>query len=278
MSVAAAQQHNWHGEIRLRFIRATSKTILQSVRHAGPLRVQRPFYPEADVCHVILLHPPGGVVGGDRLAIEIDTDPAAHALLTTPGATKFYRSAGQEARLIQCIRLKEESKLEWFPQESILFPGARVKLQTDIYLNGDARFMGWDISCLGRPVNQETFDAGSLDGVLRVFRDNIMQFNERQRVFSRRQLIASAGLRGYPMNAVFLCTHCNSAQVEQVNRLLARQQPDFPTAVTLCDDLLILRALGKRTEALQKIMIAAWRILRPQIMGKAAMLPRIWST
>src|SRR5205085_6360717 len=87
----------WQAELRLRFncdapgpLRP-GRTRLVERQHRGPLVVQRPFYPEGDPCHVYLVHPPGGVVGGDALRIDATVDPGAHALITTPAATKFYR-------------------------------------------------------------------------------------------------------------------------------------------------------------------------------------------
>jgi hypothetical protein len=107
------------------------------------LRVQRPFYPESrEVCHVYLLHPPGGLVSGDELQIDIAVGRDAWALLTTPGAGKVYGSDGQGVRQQQALRIARGGTLEWLPQEMILFDGARADLGTRVELEGDARFLG----------------------------------------------------------------------------------------------------------------------------------------
>ena len=126
------ESKNWHAEIDIRFARQRTKTVMASLRQFGPLRVQRPFYPENDVCHVYLLHPPGGVVGGDSLHTNIATEENSHALITTPGSTKFYRSAKDFAEIKQNLLVAKNSTLEWFPQENILFPGAMANIPTVI--------------------------------------------------------------------------------------------------------------------------------------------------
>ena len=150
----------WLASIRLGFSAPGEKTLLKERRHQGPLKVQRPFYPEGPACHVYLLHPPGGVVGGDRLNIDVDVQSGAHALITTPGASKFYRSAGPLALQQQTLQV-HGGILEWLPQENILFPGANIKLESRIQLDASARFIGWEVHCLGRPVIDETVRPGT---------------------------------------------------------------------------------------------------------------------
>src|SRR5690606_30424398 len=111
----------WRAELALRFELRGPRTVLAGRRHYGPLRVQRPFYPEGAPCHTYVLHPPGGVVGGDRLHMDIRLEPGSHALLTMPGATKFYRSAGATSLLQQHFHVGEDAVLEWLPQDNILF-------------------------------------------------------------------------------------------------------------------------------------------------------------
>lgn len=280
MSVAEKMDDSegWRAELNLSFAYKANKTILASSKHLGPLRVQRPFYPEDEVCHVYLLHPPGGVVGSDVLNIDIETKEKSHALITTPGSTKFYRSMGEFAKVTQTLNIGNNSTLEWFPQDNILFPGAKVKLQTQVNLEQNSCFMGWDICCLGRPANQELFDVGKLDASLRIMRNGKPLLIERQRVFEQRQLHSSSGLRGYPMSAIFLCTNCNTEHVELARTILRELSPNFPVGITLLDDILVLRALGNSSERLRAAMILVWQALRPLLCQKKPILPRIWLT
>ncbi len=158
----APLQRGWRAELSLCCEQRGGRTVLARKRQFGPLTLQRPFYPEGSVCHLYLLHPPGGVVGGDSLAVDIDLGPGARALVTTPGATKFYRSAGADALVTQRLSVAAGAGLEWFPQEAILFPGARVRSRTEVALQADASFIGWELLSLGRPVIGERFDSGAL--------------------------------------------------------------------------------------------------------------------
>lgn len=273
-----ATSSGWQAKLRMQFRPRAGRTALTELEHAGPLRVQRPFYPEADICHVYMLHPPGGLVGGDSLHIDVHAMDGAHCLLTTPGSAKFYRSAGQTARAHQLLRVDENACLEWFPQENIFFPGAIAKLKTRIELHGNARFIGWDINCLGRPTNQEQFLHGSIDSCTTVYHDGRPLLLERLRINDVRHLGASAGLRHYPMQAMFLATGCNEDMLNMARELLSVKEADFPWALTLLDDLLILRMLGSRTEKMQALMIPLWQALRPLLLGRPAVKPRIWAT
>src|SRR6187399_900454 len=104
----------WNARLELRFEREAARTVLTTRRHVGPLRVQKSLHPEgAGVCQAIIVHPPGGIVGGDSLAIAIEAGAGAHAQLTTPGAAKWYRSAGSVARSTTALRLAAGALVEW---------------------------------------------------------------------------------------------------------------------------------------------------------------------
>lgn len=135
----------WQASLALQFCHTPEKTLLHSARHSGPLTVQRPFYPEGETCHLYLLHPPGGIVGGDTLDISVRLDAKSHALITMPGASKFYRSNGPLACLSQHFYLDEEATLEWLPQDTIIFPGANAALRSVFHLHAPARC--WRGSC-----------------------------------------------------------------------------------------------------------------------------------
>jgi urease accessory protein len=249
--------------------------VLARRQRHGPLAVQRPFYPEGDVCHVYLLHPPGGVVGGDCLQVDCDLEGGSHALVTVPGAAKFYRSAGAQAQLNQTLQVADGACLEWLPQENIFFPGAKVAMQTQIELSGDARLAWWETHCLGRPVIDESFDAGSLDAALQIRRDGRPLLIERLRIDSRTRL-RSAMLAGRPVVASAVFSHTDSEQLRQIQASLAAEAD--VVGATLVDDLLLLRYLGDSTEQARTLFVAVWRQLREPLTGKPASTPRIWNT
>jgi urease accessory protein len=266
----------WRASLSLGFRADGDRTVLAHRQRHGPLAVQRPFYPEGGVCHVYLLHPPGGVVGGDRLEIDLECGRDTQALLTTPGATKFYRSSVDSASQHQRLRVAEGASLEWMPQENILFPGADVRLDTRVDLTADARLALWEIHCLGRPSNDERFDTGRIDGRLSVYRDGVPLLLERLR-FSGQGPRRRSHLAGHPVVGTFLIGPAGAAE-----RAAARDGLPDPgedqTGVTLIDDLLVVRYLGSSTERARRLFVSIWSTLRETTLGRPPSAPRIWAT
>ena len=172
----------WEAELSLGFAQRGDKTVLARREHKGPLTVQRPFYPEGGVCHVYLLHPPGGVVAGDQLSITATVEPDAQALITTPAAGKFYRSGGGEARQTVNLKVSENASLEWLPQETIVYEGAQLNSSMNIDLAEHAHFIGWEILALGRPAAGEGFENGAASLNWRISRAGRLLYLERLRL------------------------------------------------------------------------------------------------
>jgi urease accessory protein len=272
----ALQQGGWSGweaSLELGFERRAERTVLAQRRQRGPLAVQRTFHPEGDTCHLYLLHPPGGVAGGDRLVIDTRLKPGARALVTTPGATKFYNSIGPEASQLQRFSI-DEGCLEWLPQENIFFPDAAVDLGTEIDLRGDARYIGWEIHCLGRPVINEHFGAGRLLFSTSLRRDGKPLLLERLAV-DGASLSGTATLRDQPVIATLVATGADKAVLENAREIAGVEKY---TGVTLLGDVLVCRYLGDSTEQARKLFVAIWKQIRPGLIGKEAVLPRIWAT
>jgi urease accessory protein len=293
-----SQAPGWQAELRLRFgnggCPVDTRTRLLERRHRGPLVIQRPFYPEGDPCHVYLVHPPGGVVGGDELRLDVQVEADAHALITTPAATKFYRCAGRTSSQIQELRVRGAT-LEWLPQENIFYRGADVRTATRAHVDAGSRFIGWEIACLGLPARGEVFDAGALRLDLELWRAaaaadpaplagdvkrfdpaDVPVFIDRLRLDGgSRAREAFWGLGGHMAVGTLLATPSNQAQLEMVRELCV-ERPHV--AVSLVDGVLVLRALAAQGETVRKLFIAAWQKLRPALIGREAAPPRIWNT
>jgi len=267
----------WFANLDLGFERRSGRTVLATKRQRGPLTVQRPFYPEGGVCHLYLLHPPGGVVGGDRLEIDLSVAEGAQALVTTPGAAKFYRSAGPRAVQRQTLRVADGGLLEWFPQENILFPGARLRTETHVDLVGAARFVGWELHSLGRPVIGERFTQGDAGLGFRLNRDGLPLLKDRLRLSDERDLDGPSGLRGFPVCGTFVATGARQVDLDAA-REVSPDPLDFPFGVTLVDDLIVARCLAHAVEPANRIFRSLWGILRPRLAGRDACPPRIWAT
>jgi urease accessory protein len=269
----------WHAELRLKFA-GVAPTRLVSRQHRGPLLVQRPFYPEGAACHVYLVHPPGGIVGGDELRIEVQVEPGSHAVITTPAATKFYRCAQRPSSQSQELRLAGGT-LEWLPQENIFYPGADTRTATRVYVGADSRFIGWEISCLGLPARGESFDAGALSLDFELWRnpprgEPTPLFIDRLRLRGESTArAASWGLAGFEAIGTLLATPADDAMVEILRPLV---EPWPHAAVTLVDGVLVVRALAAQAWGVRRLFHEAWRLLRPAFIGRDSVPPRIWST
>jgi urease accessory protein len=269
----------WRGELDLTFAQAGGRTVLARRRHLGPLQVQRPFYPEGGVCHVYVLHPPGGVVGGDRLAIDVHALDAGHALVTTPAAGKFYRSGGATAVQRQRLRVAPGASLEWLPQENILYGGARVDMSTRVEVSPGARFLGWDMLCLGLPASGDGFSHGLARQGLEIWCEDSPLFIERAYYEGGSNAMSSPwGLRGHPVVGTVACLADEPGLDRALRDALPQPDGDALLAVTQIDNVVVCRYLGDHAEQARECFVRAWEVLRPRVMERPACRPRIWST
>ncbi len=272
----------WDARIALGFTRSARGTHLTRTSHVGPLRVQRPFHPEGaeGPCHVYLLHPPGGVVSGDRLRIELCLGDDAHAMLTAPGANKFYRARGEHsAQLVQTVEVGSNAIAEWMPPETIAFEGTRGALKTRIDLAESATYAGWEILCLGRPAANEGFASGSLRTSLEIHRAGQLRYLERGLYRGGDAVLTQPwGLHGQPVLATYVVAspHVTQDWVERVRGEVETESGTF--AVTLVSGVLVARFLGASTREARLCLERAFHVLRPLYAGRAAVHPRIWST
>ncbi|GGO82074.1 urease accessory protein UreD [Marinobacterium nitratireducens] len=278
MDMAVPETRGWQARLELGFEARFDKTRLKHRRQRGPLAVQRPFYPEYGVCHCYLLHPPGGVVGGDELEIDVHVASGAQALITTPGATKFYRSAGLSALQTQHLRVEAGASLEWLPQENIYFPAARSRLRSRVDIAEGGRFIGWELHCLGRPANGERFDTGTLDSRAEFWLDGRRVLIDQLQVSGDDQFSAAAGMRGHAMAASLCAAPAGQAELDAVQALIEERFAALPVGATLVDGVLAVRMLGQNTECLQATLIPVWELLRQRLLGLAPCPPRIWAT
>lgn len=276
-------QEEWAASLRLRFAADEAKeTILAERQHKGPLVVQKPLYPEGRaVCHVILLHPPGGVAGGDSLAVEVSAGTGSHALLTTPGAGKWYKGAGRSASQSLNFRVAADAVLEWLPQESILFDGAEAHWQTRIELEAGACYMGWEIVCFGRTASGEKFGSGSLRQKTEVFSQGKRIWGEYAVVEGGYDLLSSrSGLAGRTVAGTFLLAgyEMSDGLLHELRAVEPAHDPLALSGITRVGGVVAIRYLGNSSEMAKKYFAAVWSVLRPAVTGRDALMPRIWNT
>jgi len=277
---AALSAPTWDARLSLGYALRAGRSTLARRSHSGPLRVQRDLYPEGPhTCHNIVLHPPGGIAGGDALALDVSLDPGSAALLTTPGAGKWYRSQGLPASQTLEFSLARGACLEWLPQETILFDGALARMRTRVSLDEGSQYLGWEILCFGRTASDERYASGSLAQRTEVFRAGERLWTEQGHLQGDDALFASAlGLAGRTVCGTLL-----AAGAEAGNALLAalREVPVGAGAlagITRLPGMLIARWLGDCSEDARRYFAALWALLRPELRGLAAVPPRIWAT
>lgn len=269
----------WDGALKLGFARSANATKLVKRIHHGPLTLQKSLYPEGEeVCHAIILHPPGGVAAGDALAIDLAVGTNAHALITTPGATKWYKSDGIAASQSVTIQVAAGGVMEWLPQENIVFDAARARLSSRVQLRAQALYLGWEVCCLGRRAAGEAFTRGFFRQETEIIVENRCIWLERARLDANSRLMgSSAGLGGHSVFGTLLAAG-RSVSALGLGRCRALQCEEGVCGVTALEEIFCARYLGDSTAVAREYFTKLWDILRPDFVARPARIPRIWRT
>ena len=275
---SAPSPAGWLAKLDLGFAPLAGRTRLVRRAHVGPLVVQRPFHPEADgTAHVYVLHPPGGVAGGDRLELNVDLAEGARVVLTTPGASKVYRTAGAPSRMRNEIVVGDGAVCEYLPQETILFDGAAARIETRVRLAADATWLGWDFLCLGRPAAGEGFAGGAVRQRVEIERAGRLIWYEQLNLAAGSPLLgARFALAGRPI--VGTLVHAGPVEENSVERVRAAVGGAGVFSASRTEDVLVCRYLGASMAEGKRLFARAWESLREGAMGKTAVAPRIWTT
>jgi urease accessory protein len=276
----------WHARLNLdyRADAATRGTRLD-FRHDGPLRILKSLFPEGpEVCHSVLVHPPGGLVGGDTLTVDLDIAPGAHGLLTTPGATRFYRSSGDRAVQAVNARVADGARLEWLPLETLVHSGARADNRMRFELAPGAEMFGWDCVALGLPAADAPFLAGD-------YRHDIAvgpRWLERGRTAATdlALLDGPCGWAGRRALGTLWFAAGNALDDARRERLLdaareilgAHALAASAGATAPQPDVVALRVLAPRVEPAFELLTRVWRAWREIAWARPACTPRVWRT
>ncbi len=278
----------WKGSLALAYrrdeLRGAPRTVLHD-RHDGPLRVLASLYPEAPaICHNVLVHPPGGLVGGDELDIDISVDAGAHALITTPGATRFYRSAGATATQRLHATLADGARLEWLPLETIAYSGCLGENLMRFELAPGAEMIGWDVLALGLPAADQAFARGRFTQCVEM----PGRWLERGVIdaLDARLLDSPLGWAGHRVLGTLWFAAGGALSTARRDSLLAAvrevcasdplQSTSGATAVH--DGVIVLRVLAPRVEPAMALLTRAWAAWRREAWRLAATPPRVWRT
>jgi urease accessory protein len=279
----AASHSVWQASLTLGFADDQGTTRLLDKMHFGPLRVQKALYPEdKKVCQAIVVHPPGGVVGGDQLEIDIGVGDNAHAFITTPGAAKWYKANGKVSRQSVHLHINENAALEWLPQETIFFDTANVVLEQDVELAAGATFLGCEILCMGRRGSGEVFNTGRIRQRSSIRREGRLIWWEQGDMLGG-QLDSPLALDGHTVCATLIAAG-KPLPAAVLNELLTQIRADIAAdgehifGVTHTKGVLVARHLGDDSETARRLMLAVWRRVRPHLLQREAVTPRIWQT
>jgi len=264
----------WHASLALGFVRDGATTRLVRRTHRGPLRVQKALYPEGPgACHVIVVHPPGGVVGGDRLEIDVDAGPHCTVLATSPGAGKWYRANGRVSQQTVRLRAAAGGAIEWLPQETIFYDAASVDLEHDVDLAAGSTYIGSEVLCFGRVAAGEAFSSGRITQRTRIRRDGRLLWWE-QGILTPAGIASPLGMNGHTVCATFIAVGrpvpgALQASVRAIDPQLALSQ---------VKSVFVARFLGDDGEKARAVMARVWQLLRPHLLDRPACPPRIWLT
>lgn len=271
---------SWQGRLNLIYGKNDHQTQVKQSYHQSPLNLQRPFYPEGSVCHSVVMHTAGGMVGGDRLSINVELQPQAHALLTTTAAGKIYRSNGYDAQqTIQC-QLAPGAVLEWLPLETIVFDQARFRQILQVKLSPGATYGGWEITRLGRSARGEQFKRGDWRSHTEIWQQGKPLWIDRQWLPGQPEIWQSPhGLAGQPVVGSFLWVgQAITPSIVQAARDLWQAVAPTPAevGVTRLQLGLICRYRGSSSQAARQWFIQVWNLLRSTQLGRPACPPRVW--
>ncbi|MBS0426841.1 MAG: urease accessory protein UreD [Proteobacteria bacterium] len=274
----------WHARLDIAYHHDHGRSLAR-FRHDGPLRILQSLYPEGDaICHNVLVHPPGGLVGGDTLDIAVDAAAGSHGLITTPGASRFYRSDGELALQRTRLNVAAGARLEWLPLEALCYSGCLAENRLQMQVAPGGELIGWDITALGLPLSGQPFVAGryqqhiELPGV----------WLERGRIdaHDRRLLESPLGLAGRQCLASLFHVVGEPMPRPRRERLLdiAREAlgehalADTAGATAPNAQVVVLRVLAPLVEPAVQLLRTVWAGWRREMWGLPATPPRIWST
>jgi urease accessory protein len=284
MLTKGAQAHErWSAKLQLRFAHRETRTVLVERRHSGPLTVQKALYPEGQqVCHAVIVHPPGGVAGGDDLVFEIELEANSRAVVTTPAAAKWYKALGRQCRQEVTIHLAEGSSLDWLPQENIFFNATRVESAFRLEIDPGATAIGWEIGVLGRRASGEQWMEGSLHSITSIQRPDGLPLWVEHLAFDACGALRKApqGLFGYHVFGTLwaIGSGCTDACAEELAARLPFKTGLRAGATFLPNGVLLIRGLADAVEPLRQLMIDCWLRLRPQVNGLPPHPLRLWAT
>jgi urease accessory protein len=273
----------WRAELKLDYTFESQRTVARYL-HQGPLRILQSLYPEGDqICHNVLVHPPGGLVGGDTLDIQVKVASGAHGLVSTPGATRFYKSGGHSALQQVVAHVADHARLEWLPLEAIAYKDCEATNRAVFHLAPSAELITWDVTALGLPSSDQAFTQGHFQQHLEIpgvwlERGNIQGSDARW-------LNSPLGLAGQKCFASLVFASGSPIAAERVEKALeaARLSMEgtplkLQAGITCAHpQVIVLRVMSPLVEPSMDLLKQVWASWRHVLWQLPSEPPRIWS-
>ncbi len=273
----------WRADLKLDYTLESQRTVARYL-HQGPLRILQSLYPEGDqICHNVLVHPPGGLVGGDTLDIQVSVAEGAHALVSTPSATRFYKSGGQAALQQVTVTLAPGARLEWLPLEAIAYNDCEATNRAIFNLAPTAELMAWDVTALGLPSSDMAFTKGHFQQHLEI--PGVWLERGNLRGDDTRWLNSPLGLAGQKCLASLVFASGNNIEPQRVaqgleaaREVLEAHPLRLQAGITCAHpQVIVLRVMSPLVEPSMDLLKHVWAAWRHTLWALPSTPPRIWS-
>jgi len=258
----------------------SGRTRLKHLHQQAPLRALFPLCTGMDLPMAVATSTSGGFAGGDRMEIALSVGAAAAAIGTAQAAEKFYRSAGADTEMGIRLAVEAGGWLEWLPQESILFNGARLKRRVEIAMTGDAAILAGDILVFGRRARGERMEYGLIHDQWRIRIDGKLAWADG--LFGEGDDLVGALRHPAALNNVgasALLVHAGpgaARHLDLVRDLLAASNAPVRCAATCVNGILLVRWLGEDSIDIRPSFARVWTALRGAARNLSPTLPTFW--
>jgi urease accessory protein len=258
----------------------SGRTRLAHLHQQAPLRALFPLCTGMDLPVAVTTSTSGGFAGGDRMAMSLSVGAQASAMGTAQAAEKFYRSTGADTEIAVHLTAGPGGWLEWLPQESILFNGARLHRRVEIALAKDAEILAGDLLVFGRRARGERIAYGLVHDQWRVrvagqlaWADSF--YGEGDDLAGALQHPAALGNAGASALLVHAGPHA-AARLGLVRDLLAASNAPMRSAATCVNGILLVRWLAEESILIRPSFARLWTALRAAARGLSPALPTFW--
>ncbi len=272
---APARHQRADGGIALSIARAAGSSVVADLAQRVPCRALFPRPASPGVPLAVLLNTSGGLAGGDRISVTMKIGPGAAATATTQAAEKVYRSLGPDARVETALAVAAEGRLEWLPQETILFDGACLERHISAAVAHGGRLLACETLVFGRAARGEVMNRGRLLDRWRIeYGGRLVWVDRLGLAIPVRRQLDGAGFGGARALATALYVGPEADTLLPVAREAAVAEGG---AASLVNGILVARLLGAEPSRVRDGVARLLRILRSTAFGIETSMAALWA-